>query len=897
MEVRILGPVEVRQDDDPVDIQPRTLQFLAILLLAPGLSATHAEINSCLWPEKKPDSNRIRQYSRKLRHEVPDITLANDGRFCRLRIDPHRVDYLRFRTHREIAGGAPDPASELAALKAALAEHRGEPLRGMPGPEFAAHRADLVTQLQDTTVDCVRAELACKQLEAAHRRVSAAQKRWPDSEPLLELRVRILGALGRTGEIGPLLEDWREQFKRPIVHLLLSRAAKSTTQQVPVRPVPRQLPPRSPALVGRGDQVERLCNTLLGRTAGRSKIVTVSGMPGIGKTVFAISAGRTVEEHFPDGTLYADLRGYNTQEPEHFEYLLVRFLNNLGVEPDTPTRDGMLAAYRTALADRSVLVVLDNARDEKHVRNLLPGLGRSAAIVTSRRQLHGLAIQEGADMIGLAPLGRTAALELLREHLGDQRMGQVSPFVDELVECCAGVPLALSITAAHILVRGTGAVGKISHDLRTRSTRLQQLDLGSDDQSVRLSFEVSYDLLPAPAKQLFWQLAVHPGPTISWSAVRALLSEDGAEFSSAGDELVRNHLLGESSGSRYGMHDLLRAYAEELAARQGPGERAEVAERILEFLLQNAASCDRLLDPDRRLPVGAAKNLRIDVPRNIAAATAWFEAEYSTLTAVIGTAETYGLDRHTWLVPMTLVAFQWRSGRYLDALRHLPTALEAARRVASPVDVAMVHRMLGGTHRGLGDLARATREMRSAARLSEEHGDKRGVALANSALGAMLREGGAPNEAFAHHTAALAAFQELDDVLGQGGALDGIGAAHHDLQRFALAQEHYRRALEVLAGTEDLNGQAHAWFGLGRSQVALGSPRDAIVSFTRALRLYRSFSYASRQVRTLISLSDAFLQADRPRMAAEALSQARSLLTALGESDPDAAVERLRNQL
>ncbi|WP_225447826.1 tetratricopeptide repeat protein [Streptacidiphilus sp. P02-A3a] len=819
--------------------------------------------------------------------------------FCRLKIDPARVDYLRFLTYWRTAADAKDPAAGLSAIRAALAEQRGEPLHGLPGAEFARRRERLLAQLREATVDCVRAELECGRLDAAYRRVEDAQAQWPDSEPLLELRVRILTALGRPDEIEPLLRDWEQRFRRSTVHLLLARATTPATPGLPPSPprsVPRQLPPHPPVLVGRSDEIERLGSTLLGRTAARAKIASISGMPGVGKTMFAVSAGHTVEQYFPDGTLYADLRGYNAQEPERYEHLLVRFLNDLGVAPDTPTRDGMLAAYRTALADRAVLLVLDNARNEQHVRNLLPGLGRSAAIITSRRRLHGLAIKEGADMIDLAPLHRTASLELLRAELGEQRTGLASPFLDELVEHCAGVPLALRIIAARVIAHGPGSVGDISRGLRAASTRLRQLDLGSDDQSVRLSFEVSHNLLPASAKRLFWQLAVHPGPSISWSALRALWPDDPNEVSLANDELQRTHLLEETADARFELHDLLRVYAGELAARQGEAERVGVAERILEFLLQNASACDRLLDPDRNLPI-VSMGIRIDIPRTVADATAWFEAEYSTLTAVIGTAEAHGLDRHTWLLPMVLVAFQWRSGRYLDALRHLPTALEAARRVAAPADVAMVHRMIGGTHRGLGELAPATREMRSAVRLSEESGDVRGAALGNSALGVMLRETGAPGEALTHHTAALAAFQELGDVLGQGGALNGIGVAHYDLRRFDLAQEYCRRALGLLTDTDDLNGQACAWFGLGRTELALGDTRRAIASLARALRLYRSFGYPSRQARTLLWLADALLLADRPLMAAEALGQARSLLAGLGEADPDAAVRRLRSQL
>ncbi|MFD7826103.1 ATP-binding protein [Kitasatospora sp. NPDC059803] len=895
MDFHILGRVEVLQGETPVRMQHKTLQFLAALLLAPGQCASHSEITNCVWPGENSNAVRIRQYSHKLRHAIPDISVENGDGFCRIQVDTHRIDYLRSQGHVDRAADAPDPSVRLTELRSALGEWRGVPLEGLPGPGFARSREALLAQLRDTTSGCVRAELECGQYGAALRRVHEARERWPASETLLELNVRILEAQGRPDEVEPLLTAWERRFGRSTVHLLL--APEATYEPPRARSVPRQLPPQPPDLVGRDAQVDQVSSTLLGRTRGRSRIAVVSGMPGIGKTLLAVRTAGEVQQYFPDGTLYVDLGGFSSREPERYEHLLARFLNDLGVRPTTSTRDGMLAAYRTTLADRAVLLILDNALDEQHVQRLLPGPGSSAAIVTSRRQLHSLWVNEGADIVNLTPLNRPAAVELLRIQLGEQRMKLATPFVEDFVQYCAGMPLALAITAAQILRRPAQALGDVSRGLREESTRLHQLDLGTEETSVRLMFETSFKLLPSKAQHLFWQLAVHPGPTISWTTVRALRPDDPVGTSDAFDEIVSMSLVSEISDSRYALHDLIRVYAGDLAARRSESERAEVAERILEFLLQNAAACDRLLDSARDLPIGEPRGIRVDVPTDTAGAMAWFEAEYSTLTAVIGTAEARRLDRYTWLLPMVLVPFQWRSGRNLDILRHLTGALEAARRVAAPADVAMVHRMLGGTHRRLGDLARATRELRSAVRLSEENGDVRGAALGHHTLGVMLRENGAPGEALEHLTLALTAFGELDDILGQGAALSGIGVAHYDLRRYSVGLDYCRRSLTLLGSTDDVNGQAYALFSLGRIQVALGDHRIAVTDFVRAVRLYRSLTYPSREARTLVWLADTLVLAGRPLMAAQAVAQARSLLVRLGESDPDSAVERLRSQL
>lgn len=291
-------------------------------------------------------------------------------------------------------------------------------------------------------------------------------------------------------------------------------------------------------------------------------------------------------------------------------------------------------------------------------------------------------------------MDRHDATKLLRTRLGEDRMRTAVPFISDLVEHCAGVPLALKIMASRIAERPSQALAGMVRDLRHESTRLRSLDLRSENLSVRLLLEASHKLLSAAAAKFLWQLAVHPGPTVSWAALRALEPDDAIGVNDAIDELMRMSLVTEPSFERYSLHDLVRVYASELADQQDEDERSRVVERVLRFLLHNAWACDRKLDPGRRLPIGEASNLEVVTPARAVDAMSWFEAEYSTLTAAVRLAEKRGLDRYTWLLSMVLVTFQWRSGRNLDALKYLTSALEAAGREASPADVAMVHRML-----------------------------------------------------------------------------------------------------------------------------------------------------------------------------------------------------------
>lgn len=757
----------------------------------------------------------------------------------------------------------------------------------------------MTSELREATIDCVLTELQCSQPQAALDRADSALTRWPTDEALLELKVRALRTLGRQDEIPPLLVEWERGSGRPTAHLLLADTSeehgrgRSTSLRAMVPPRPRQLPLGSVALVGRRHLLERLTEVLLGRAEGRSRVAAVSGLPGVGKSALAVKAAVALDQYFADGILRVDLREVVPDGLLRHEHVIARLLNDLGVSPATPTLDGMLSAYRTALADRSVLLILDNARDEEHVRPLLPPAGSSAAIITGSRHLHGLEIRENAELIALEPLDRANATELLRVRLGEDRMRTAAPFVADIVEHCSGLPLALGIMAARIAGRPAWALPDMVRELRVESTRLRSLDLGSEDLSVRLSFDAAHKQLSAPASRLLCRLAIHPGPTIGWAALRAMDPEDEAHVSEATDELLRMSLMTEPSFERYALHDLVRVHAEGLSREWGQADRIRVVKRVLYFLLHHAWACDRRLEPGRRLPIDRPGTLRVVAPADAAAAMNWFETEYSTLSAAVGLAQRHGLARYTWLLSMTLVTFQWRSDRHLDALAGLTRALPAATLESGPADVAMVRRMLAGTHRAIGNVAGAVRELNSAVRISDDDGDLLGAALGRHALGVLLQESGAPGEALEHFDAALSAFGELADILGQGAVLNGIGSARYDLGHYEEAERHCLRSLSLLAGTGDINGQAHAHFSLGLIRMARAAPEAAVADLVRARVLYRSLTYGSREARTLVWLAKALRTVGRTTESAEAMEQAGAVLRKLGEMDIDAGLDRL----
>ncbi|MER6916007.1 BTAD domain-containing putative transcriptional regulator [Streptomyces sp. NPDC000594] len=875
-------------------------ELLAVLLVSPDHRASHAEVMRYLWPGEPANQNRIRQNFHQLRLSVPEIcSESNERGFCRIHVQSQDLDHLRFRKLLRTADVTRDSSRRLESLRDAIGEWQGIPFEGMTGAAFEQKRYELREELREATIACVLAELECAQARAALDRADSALIQWPTSEELLELKVRALRTLGRQIEIPPLLAGWERECGRPTAHLLLADppgehdqgSAASLRAMAPPRP--RQLPLGPVELVGRRRWRDRLTEVLLGRARGRSRLAALSGMPGVGKSALAVETAVALDQYFADGILHVDLGGVTPEGLLRYEHVIARLLNDLGVRPLTPTLDGMVSAYRTALADRAVLLIVDNARNEEHVRPLLPPVGPSAAIVTARRYLHGLEIRESAELIALEPLDRVDAIELLRVRLGEDRVRTAAPFAADIVEHCSGLPLALGIMAARIKQRPARAVSDMVRELRTETTRLSSLDLGSEDLSVRLSLDASHRQLSEPASRLIRRLAIHPGPTISYAALRAIDPDDDAHASEATDELRRMSLLTEPAFERYALHDLVRVHAEARAGEWPQAERIRVVKRVLHFLLHHAWACDRRLEPGRRLPIDLPGTLRVTAPADAAEAMKWLETEYSTLTAAVGLAQRHGLDRYTWLLPMTLVAFQWRSDRHLDALAGLTRALPSAVRESGPADVAMVHRMLAGTHRALGNFADAVRELNSAVRISVDDGDTLGAALGRHTLGVLLRESGAPGEALEHFGSALSAFEMLHDTLGQGAALNGIGSARYDLGHQEEAAEYCLRSLSLLEGTGDINGQAYAHFSLGRIRMARADPESAVAELVRARVLYRSLAYGSREVRTLVWLAKALRAAGRITESAEALEQAGAVLRRAGEMDVDAALDRL----
>jgi transcriptional regulator with XRE-family HTH domain len=434
-------------------------------------------------------------------------------------------------------------------------------------------------------------------------------------------------------------------------------------QLLPV--VPRQLPIAIRHLAGRADQL-KILDGLLDRfdgtegtadTGGTALISAISGTAGVGKTALAVHWAHRVAERFPDGQLYVNLRGFDPSgapvEPaEAIRGFLDAFGTSAGRIPGGP--DAQAALYRSLLAGRRMLIILDNARDEAQVRPLLPGSAPCLVVVTSRRQLAGLAATECAQLLNLDVLTHAEAHEMLSRRLGPELVEGESAAVSELISLCARLPLALAIAAARHAARPSRPLQALVEELRPAQDRLTVLDatdVADAVTSARAVFSWSYQSLTQPAARMFRLLAVHPGPDITAAAAASVAGVRQERARQVLTELVLANLLAEHGDGRYTCHDLLRAYAAEQASTSdSDADRKAAMHRMLDHYLHTAFGAAKLLDqvdPAARPPAPVPGV----VPEELAdrgAAYAWFEAERPVLSAAISQAARHGFDGHAW---------------------------------------------------------------------------------------------------------------------------------------------------------------------------------------------------------------------------------------------------------
>lgn len=686
-------------------------------------------------------------------------------------------------------------------------------------------------------------------------------------------------------------EFWRRRHTA-VEHLLDEppQVPAPRGERAPERVIPRGLPPQVRGFVGRGSELAALATA-----AGP---VVLTGPAGIGKTSLAVAWAHGAAPRFPDGQLYVDLRGFEPSGAVMTPDEAVRgFLAALGVPPDrVPGQpDARIGLYRSLLAERAVLVVLDNARDADQVRPLLPGGPRCLAVVTSRSRLAGLVVAHGAQVLNLALLSADEAVELLAERIGAARLRAEPGAAEEIAGACARLPLALSIVACRAALQPALALRELAAELRDAPGELDVLRTGDGATDLRAVFSWSHRALGADAARLLRLLGLTTGGDIALRAVACLA---GTETGPAGQvlaELVDAGLLSEHQPGRYALHDLVRAYAAELARELDPDERRQAGHRLLDHYLHTAHRAAVLLHPPfcDIAPVPPVPGAATVDLADAAAADAWFDVEHPVLLAAIRAAAATGFGRHAWQLAWALSGYLDRRARWPEWHETQELVLQAALRDGDLTGQAHAHRDLARACSRLGRHDEAYGLLKQALDDFTDLGDRDGLAQTHLNLGQSLERSARHREALEQSRRALELFTASGNTAGQAYTLNAVGWQLGLLGEYREAVSHCERALDRLRRVGDAQGEADTLDSLGYAHHHLGEYPAAVTYYERALGMFRALGDRFGAASTLQNLADSHAALGDHAAERTALEEAWAILDRVGHDHAQVVRARL----
>jgi DNA-binding SARP family transcriptional activator len=654
---------------------------------------------------------------------------------------------------------------------------------------------------------------------------------------------------------------------------------------------PAQLPADVADFTGRQGHLEQLRNTVSEarqRDNPAVAVAVVAGAPGLGKTTLAIHAAHALRPEFPDGQLYVSLHG-GSEQPVPPDDVLARFLRDLGVDGNRVPVDAeeRAALYRTRLAERQMLIVLDDARDAAQVRPLLPGTGSCAVIVTSRHRRSDLA---GSRLIDLDVLNEAEAAELFTRIIGPERADAEPVAVRDVLGMCAGLPLAIRIAGARLAARRRWSVRTLADRLADQQRRIDELTTG--DLAVRACFQVSFDALPRPATgggvdpaHAFRLLGVWPGSSIGLRAAAALVGEPEEPVAEALEVLVDAHLLESPAPDRYAFHDLLRAYAVERAQAEEPGQVVDDAiNRVLDWYLHTAAAAAGVISPlVERVPLTpAAPGSEPLAFATEEQALGWYELERANL--VTATCEAAARGRHdvAWKLPVAAMNFFMWHGYRADWTTTHRIALSSAQRLADRQGEAWVLNSIGMLH-GEQRADDAVGYFEQALAIYRAIGDQRGQAQAANNLAFSYRFLERYEEAVAALLDALELQRQVGRRFGEGVALCNLGEAYLELGRHDEAIARSQEALAVVREIGSTRMEGYALYNLGRANLDLGQSAEASRLLEQALTIHRAVGDRTGEAQDLRHIGVVHARAGRVTEARGTWTRARSLYQGLGE--------------
>jgi tetratricopeptide (TPR) repeat protein len=607
-----------------------------------------------------------------------------------------------------------------------------------------------------------------------------------------------------------------------------------------IRPVPRQLPCDAGGFAGRLSSLGVLDSKLVGaRVGGEAVVVCIAGMAGVGKTALAVHWAHRVATEFPDGQFYVDLRGHSRGAPMPAIDALGRFLRALGVPADrVPVEvDEAAALYRSSLAGRRVLVILDNAASSAQVRPLLPGSSTSFVLITSRTWLAGL-IVEGASGVRLGVLPACESAELLSQLIGPDRMAAEPQTATRLADLCAHLPLALRIVAANLAGEPRASISQVVQELAA-DNRLDVLQVpGEDRAAVLAAFDLSYRAMPLEARRMFRLFGVAPGYHFSADAAAALAGVAPREASATLNTLADAHLIEQVAPGRYGLHDLLRLYARQRAVAEDP-ERTAAVQRLYDWYLEAAdAAASRLYTGMNRLDVPAS--IRAGAPSFTADgdALSWLDVERHNLMAAVVQAADGDWKRSGWLLADAICGYFGFHGSPRESVTIADAAMTAADDLGDVMARGATRMVAAMAYFMVGDLPRAAELGRVAVELNRAAGNRPGEATSLVNLGRILLRMGDLPTAGEQITLGLAVHREDQRPEISVPALSNLLHVYREMGRLADAEATGAEAIANSRGGGPAVWLAIALDGAGDVAHEQGRLADAIALYDEALAIF-----------------------------------------------------------
>ncbi|MDG4810695.1 BTAD domain-containing putative transcriptional regulator [Micromonospora sp. WMMD1120] len=792
MEFQVLGDVAASHQGNPVELGRRQERcLLGLLLLEPGRVLRTDRLIELLWNDADATDRRatVHTYVARLRRRLAPygVRIVTRGGGYLIDVDAATVDLHRFTAEVERTRTIAEPAVRAQALAAALDLWRGPLLAGV-ADETVRQRLgrDLEERRLVAFEQRVEAELAAGEHVRVVGLLADLVREFPTRERGIELFMLALTRAGRRTEALEVFRDARRTLVEEFgvepgtdlrrLHQRILADDPGLALPTPggadgAYAAPRHLPRDVPGFVGRTADLLALDHALNGGGASRgvAAIYTIGGIGGLGKTALAVHWAHRVASRYPDGQVFVNLRGHGADAPTRPIDALGQLLRGLSVPPGRiPVDvDEASALYRSTLADRRVLVVLDNAASSEQVRPLLPASAQCLTIITSRNRLDGLVAQEGARSLRLGLLSDDEAYQLVVTMIGADRAAAAGrDQIVRLVALCGHLPLAVRVAAARVVVDERLTVPDLLGELTNARERLSGLAV-EGDAAVRGVFAVSYQALSAASARVFRLLGLVPNTALSAAAVAVLVGEPESRVRDRIADLVDRHLLDEAGAGRYQMHDLLRLYAaERVEAEDSADDRHAAVGRLADAYVQQGVAAQAVFHRVRAtVPMRFAHPLA-EPPRfdSMDAATEWFQLEGANLLALVRICDGLGLARETWQLTDCQYPFLVRTHALTTLRETQELGVAAARRDDRPDAERLMANGLGVAYALSRDFEQAIRWMKHAAQANLANSSPRDEIVSQMSIGNAYGQKGDWAEAERHLRLAMAGARRLDDT-------------------------------------------------------------------------------------------------------------------------------------